>query len=146
MFINRTKGFKEWLTDRIETGIPSLVIGPTPSDFFGGGAWVDVIFLVSSNLLSLVSLLNSRLMVWTEKRIKRDYLAISNLVRTFLSLEALPTPSPISLDLTGLRGFVLNEIDFSFCDDEFWRLRSTLSLICSAAVMIDEAIKTDEEL
>lgn len=49
------------LTDRNESGIPSLVTGPMPSIFFGG-VCVDVIFFVSSILLSLVSLFKSRLM------------------------------------------------------------------------------------
>lgn len=58
----RSSGLKRLkLTERRVIGIPCRVVGPMPSTFFGG-ACVDVILLDSSNLLSLVSLLKSRLM------------------------------------------------------------------------------------
>lgn len=50
------------LTDLDIIGIPSRVVEPIPSTFFPTVVWVDVIFLDSSILLSLASLLKSRFM------------------------------------------------------------------------------------
>lgn len=130
-------------TDRRETGMPSRVVGPMPSTFFGG-AWVDVILLVSSNLLSLASLLKSRLTVYTERRGGgSDYVALNLSPASSWDHRRFRTnPSPNSFDLTGLRGFVLNVIDFSFGDDEFWRLFSTFSLMWSTAEKVDKTIRS----
>jgi hypothetical protein len=64
-------GLQEQLTDLNETGIPSRVIGPTPSTFFGADC-VDVILLDSSILLSLVSLFKSRFMELTESQRREE--------------------------------------------------------------------------